>query len=99
MIDKQPTANGKQVKVTFKLPADVAKKSVYIVGDFNNWDETKQPMKLDKKTGVWSKSINLKPNAEYQFRYLVDENEWRNDEQADRYSSNPYMSENSVVSV
>ncbi len=99
MIEKKKTPKGKSVKVTFQLPADAAQKSVAIVGDFNDWDKKKDQMKLDKKKGVWSKSLSLKPDNTYQFRYYVDESEWRNDEQADRYASNPYFSENSVLEV
>jgi 1,4-alpha-glucan branching enzyme len=98
MIDKQATSNGKSVKVTFELPADVAEKSVAVVGDFNEWSESKHKMKLDKKKGVWTKSISLKPGT-YRFRYFVDESQWRNDEQADRYESSPYFSENGVIEL
>ncbi len=99
MIQKQPAANGKNVKVTFELPADVAEKSIAVVGDFNDWNETKDQLKLNKRKGVWSKSISLKPDATYQFRYYIDERDWRNDEQADRYEPTPYFSENSVIQL
>lgn len=98
MIEKQSATNGKSVKVTFELPADVAEKSVAVVGDFNEWNESKHKMKLDKKKGMWTKSISLKPGT-YQFRYLLDEGQWRNDEQADRYVASPFFSENSVIEV
>ena len=99
MIQKQNSPKGKSVKVTFELPADVAQQSVAVVGDFNDWDKEKHQMKLNKKKGVWSKSISLKPGNAYQFRYYVDGSSWRNDEAADRYESNPYFSENGVVEV
>ncbi|HET6566470.1 MAG TPA: isoamylase early set domain-containing protein [Rhodothermales bacterium] len=97
MIDKQ--ANGKSVKVTFELPADVAENGVAVVGDFNDWSNSKHKMKLDKKRSVWTKTISLKPGQTYQFRYLVDENNWRNDERADRYEPSPYFSENGVIEL
>lgn len=99
MIEKKVSPKGKSVRVTFELPSDVASDKVTVVGDFNDWNKEKDKMKLDKKNGVWKKSISLKPGNEYQFRYYVDEREWRNDEQADGYASNPYFSENSVVAV
>ena len=99
MIEKQTGSNGKSVKVIFQLPADAAQKSVAVVGDFNDWSESKHQMKLDKKKGVWSKAISLKPNSAYQFRYYIDEQEWRNDDQADRYEQSPYFSENSVIEL
>lgn len=99
MIEKTPVANRKTVKVTFALPADAAEKSVAVVGDFNEWDENKDKMKLDKKNGVWSKTLTLKSGNSYQFRYFVDESKWVNDDQADRIVPSPYFSENSVVEV
>jgi 1,4-alpha-glucan branching enzyme len=99
MIHKSTSPRGKSAKVTFELPADVAQKSVAIVGDFNEWNEKKDQMKLDAKKGVWSKTLSLKPGATYEFRYFIDEQQWRNDEQADRYESNPFFTENSVIEV
>lgn len=99
MIEKEASPRGKSVKVTFRLPSDVAEKSVSVVGDFNNWNEKKDLMKLDKKSGSWKKTISLKPGNSYQFRYFIDEKEWRNDENADRYVPSPFFSENSVVDV
>lgn len=99
MIEKKMSPKGKTVRVTFELPSDAANEKVAVVGDFNGWNPEKDKMKLDKKHGVWKKSISLKPGNEYQFRYFVDEHEWRNDEQADDYRANPYFSENCVIAV
>ncbi len=100
MIEKQPSsAKAKTVKVTFALPADVAQKSVAIVGDFNDWDKAKDQMKLAKGKDVWSKTLTLKKGSSYQFRYYIDEEQWRNDEKADRYASNPFFSENGVIDL
>lgn len=99
MINKQPSKKGKSVRVVFELPADAASDSVNVVGDFNGWDESKDAMKFDAKSGVWKKAISVKPGASYEFRYLVDGQDWRNDEQADGYSPNPYYGQNSVLSV
>ncbi len=50
------------------------------------------------KNGSFTLTIDLEPNREYQFRYLLDDEIWENDEEADKYISNPYGdSENSVV--
>ena len=98
MIQKQTGAKGK-VKVVFELPADAAQESVAVVGDFNNWDTSKDAMKLDKKRKVWTKALSLKSNASYQFRYYIDGREWRNDDQADRLVANEFASENGVLEV
>jgi 1,4-alpha-glucan branching enzyme len=99
MIEKKATPKGKSVKVTFQLPANVATEKVAVVGDFNDWNPEKDTMKLNKKQGVWTKAISLKPGNRYQFRYYVDGAEWHNDEAADAYVPNEYFSENSVVEL
>lgn len=99
MITKKVSPKGKSVRVTFELPGDVAADSIAIAGDFNEWNIEKDIMKLDAKKGVWKKGISFKPGDTLEFRYLVDGNEWRNDEAADRYVANPYWSENGVVEL
>lgn len=99
MIEKKLSPKGRSVRVTFQLPAEAAENSVAVVGDFNDWDKEKDLMKRDGKKGVWTKSISLKPDSTYQFRYYIDDREWRNDEQADRYVANEYFSENSVLDL
>lgn len=99
MINKKESPKGKSVRVTFELPADAASDSVAVVGDFNDWDKNKDTMKFDAKAGVWKKAISVKPGSTYEFRYFVDGREWRNDEQADGHTPNPYYGQNSVISV
>ena len=87
-------------KVTFSLPKEAAKESdsVLLLGDFNNWDKAQGiPMKLRK--GKFTATVDLPSDKEYQFRYLVGEENWENDWAADRYVASPYGIENSVVSV
>jgi len=86
--------------VTFTLttPGNGAARSVYLVGDFNNWNRTAKPMRK-LKNGTFSASISLEPNREYQFRYLLDGQRWENDWTADKYVPNDYGTENSVVVV
>lgn len=99
MIEKKVSPKGKSVRVVFELPADAAHERVTVVGDFNEWNTEKDVMKFDAKTGTWSKTISLKPGNTYEFRYLVDGRNWRNDEQADGYVPNPYSGQNSLLNV
>lgn len=88
-------------KVTFRLQKEVvqAAKTVNIVGDFNNWDIYATPMKK-LKNGVFTATLDLGVDTEYQFRYLIDETKWENDGHADKYVPTPYgNAENSVVVV
>jgi 1,4-alpha-glucan branching enzyme len=76
-----------------------AAKTVNIVGDFNNWDIYATPMKK-LKNGVFTATLDLGVDTEYQFRYLIDETKWENDGHADKYVPTPYgNAENSVVVV
>jgi 1,4-alpha-glucan branching enzyme len=100
MLKKQYLKSKPVVKVTFSFPGDQASetvqaKSVQLVGDFNNWSDP-TPMKR-QKDGRFSVLLELEKDRAYQFRYLVDGQEWYNDWQADQYVANPFNSENSVV--
>ena len=99
MIRKETSAKGKSVKVTFELPADAAQDKVAVVGDFNDWSESKNTLKLDKKAKSWKGSVSLKPGQAYRFRYLVDGEQWRNDDAADRLEYNSYGSQDCVIEV
>lgn len=57
------------------------KNSVYVIGDFNEWQVGPEyAMKRDKQdvndfnTRYWVTIENLTPNQEYAFQYLIDEN-------------------------
>ena len=100
-IKKQYLKSKPECKVTFTLPKDMSRSagSVYLVGEFNDWDANSHPMKLHKD-GSFNLTINLEKGREYQFRYLIDGSTWENDDCADKYVRNPYGdSENSVVVV
>ena len=88
-------------KVTFKVlkknigPAQTVK----IVGEFNNWDLTTPSMKK-LKNGDFSYIIDLHKDTAYQFRYLVDDEKWVNDEDADAYLPSPFPGiDNSVIAL
>jgi len=100
MLKKQYLKSKPVVKVTFSFPEAEAgeatqARSVQLVGDFNDWTDS-TPMKR-QKDGRFSVLLELEKDRAYQFRYLVDGQEWYNDWQADQYTPNPFNSENSVV--
>ncbi len=98
-IEKKYLKTRPVCKVTFKVPAEMAPnaKSVSLVGEFNNWDVTATPM-TRLKNGTFKVTLDLENGHEYQFRYLIDEREWENDGDADKFISTPYgNSENSVI--
>jgi 1,4-alpha-glucan branching enzyme len=86
-------------KVTFELPAQAANdaKKVALVGDFNGWDPEATVLKR-LKGDSYSVMLELPRGREFQFRYLINEDRWENDWEADKYVPTPTGdSENSVV--
>lgn len=98
MLKKQALKTKPVCKVTFSLPAQVQGDTVFLVGDFNNWQEDVTPMKRNKD-GSFSATLELDQGKEFQFRYLVNGSEWHNDWEADRYVPNPFSGDNSVVAT
>lgn len=99
MLKKQVLKSKPVVKVTFTLPESVKAETVYLVGDFNGWDEKATKMKKLKKDNSFSITLELEKGREYQFRYLVNGSEWHNDWHADKYVPNPFSGDNSVVAT
>jgi 1,4-alpha-glucan branching enzyme len=99
MFKKRYLKSGK-VKVEFTLPDAIAAEaeSAFIVGDFNDWDESATPM-TRLKNGKFKATVEVDTNREYQFRYLVNGTQWHNDWDADRYIANPFSGDNSVLNT
>lgn len=75
---------------------DVTAQDVFLVGDFNDWDERSH--RLEKiSADRYELKLQLRPGR-YHFKYLVD-GVWWNDPDADDYEANPWGSEDSVLCV
>jgi 1,4-alpha-glucan branching enzyme len=87
-------------KVTFRLPREAAPEAtqVTIVGDFNQWDTNDTPMQK-LKNGDFKVTLELASENEYKFRYLIDNSQWENDWQADKYTPNGFGSDDSIVII
>lgn len=85
MIRKAFTeVDGRQVaRVTFSLPGSIWADSIYLVGDFNDWNQSSHPFRQTEQ-GMWTFTVDLEVSRAYQFRYRRD-GEWTNDGQADAY--------------
>lgn len=90
MVEKIPTK-----AVQFKYEASEAG-SVFIAGDFNNWDASTTGLKKDKG-GVWKASLKLKPGR-YEYKFIVD-GEWRSDPQCHQCVPNRYGTANCIIEV
>lgn len=101
MFTKQYLKTKDVCRVRFKVQKKVIgeAKKVNLVGDFNDWDE-KGGMMKKLKSGDFSTVLDLDLDRSYQFRYLVDDSRWINDESADVYLPSPYQGEdNSVITI
>ncbi len=76
----------KLMKTEFSLFAPQAK-SVFIAGNFNQWNLSSHPLKQDKE-GVWKISLPLGPGR-YEYRFLVD-GHWQNDPDCSSFIENPF---------
>jgi 1,4-alpha-glucan branching enzyme len=101
MFKKQYLKTRDVCKVTFRVfknqvgPARV----VRLVGEFNSWDVKAEPMNR-LKSGDFTCRLDLKPEKAYQFRYLVNDEQWMNDEDADAYLPSPFPGvDNSVIAL
>ena len=99
-LKKQYLKKSDSCKVTFSLTKETvgSADSVCLVGDFNDWSQSANPMKK-LKNGTFTASLHLQKDEEYQFRYLLDGRQWENEWQADKYLPNQHGSDNSVVIV
>jgi 1,4-alpha-glucan branching enzyme len=95
-MKKSYTKSGDKCRVTFELPAEVGAKSVFVVGEFNDWDKGSHALTA-RKGGRFSRTISLESGQEYRFRYWVDGTRWENDWQADNYVPNEFGTEDSIV--
>lgn len=97
MLTKAPSPTPHKVYVTFEFPAASWVNAVHLAGDFNQWDERGIPLSVSNGKQVWQVRLELDRGAEYQFRYLVNQEVWHNDWHADGYVPNIHGSDNSVV--
>jgi len=95
MAKVEPKKKIKRQKITFSFDSSDAKE-VILMGDFNNWNSKKHPMKKDDN-GKWTRAVLLPP-GQYEYKFLVD-GQWKEDPQNDRICSNKFGSYNNVVNL
>ena len=99
-LEKRSLKTRPVTKVTFRLPQAAAPDAdkVHLVGDFNGWRTDATPMKR-LKNGEFKVTVDLEAGREYQFRYLIGDDTWENDWEADKYVPNEFGTEDSVIVV
>ena len=89
------TERGPVARITFILPNSTWADTIYLVGDFNEWNHSSHPFQRGQEE-TWTLTLDLEVGRCYQFRYLRD-GEWISDSQADGFVGNPHGSDNSLV--
>lgn len=97
MIDKNHKHRGRGVKVTFSIPIEWLDEKVSVVGDFNDWDPTANPLR--KKGAVRTASVVLEPGREYAFRYLDARGYWFDDPAADAIRDGSHGGTNGIIDL
>lgn len=95
-MKKSYTQTGNSCRVTFEVPAEVGAETASVAGEFNDWDKEAHPLKK-RKDGRFSRTVYLDAGQKYRFRYWIDGERWENDWDPDKYVSNEFGSEDSVV--
>lgn len=73
-----------------------AAEEVILMGNFNNWNPKKHPMKNDG-SGTWNKTVVLSP-GKYEYKFMVD-GEWKKDPRNDQTCSNCFGTQNSIIDL
>ena len=97
MINKRYFKTKDEVEVTFELPATEVAESAVLFADFLDWQPTE--MKKVVRTKSYKFKTRLPKDAQFEFRYLVDNDKWINDPQADQYKPNGFGGDNCLVTT
>lgn len=98
MLKKSYSKTGRACRVTFKFTPEEEAANAAVLGEFNSWDPEAHPMKR-LKDGSFSATLSLDAGREYRFRYLVDGDNWANDQGSDREVVNRFGTSDSVIAV
>ncbi len=96
MVQKTYYKTKDYCKVKFTFNFDNAE-TIEVSGLNNDWQNTVIMSK--KKDGSFSCDINLPKNSNHEFKYLINNNIWLNEPEADGENQNIFGGINSVINV
>jgi len=96
MLKKTPVKKTNKTSVLFQCEAVPEAQQVYLAGEFNDWEPERTPMKK-RKDGAWTVAMRLPNKGRFEYRFVVDGEEWLADDAADDLVPNPFGGKNSVV--
>lgn len=91
MLKKRYFKSKDEYEVTFELPSEA--QEAVLVCEANGWE----PVAMKKSKGTFTVKMRMPANGRYQYRYLINNSDWVNDDAADAYVANEHGTHNSVV--
>ncbi len=86
-------------EITFSMRADASQvKSIAVVGDFNDWDPTRDLLTDVNNDGIWTVTLKLEPGR-YEYMFILDGQEWVPDPSAYRYVNDGFGNKNAVLEI
>jgi hypothetical protein len=85
----------KSVQVVLRAPAA---RRVSVVGDFNSWDAEVDAMTRDPATGLWSRTLALRPGR-HVYAFVVDDSVWMRDPRSPAAADEDFDRPGSVLLV
>ncbi len=84
-------------KIVFSYHDDSAEQ-VYLVGDFNDWNEEKTKF-IKCEDGVWRTQIDCLPEGRYRYKFLIDGEKWIEDPNHGFKENDGYNGLNSILCI
>ena len=92
MLRRRNVKGSDQVKISFALPEDHPHAAnAYVAGTFNDWDPKADPL-IHRSNQTYSAVVTLDKGERYAYRYVSEDGEWFNADDADEYDG-----ENSIL--
>lgn len=85
-------------EVTFKYTPNVSADRVNLAGSFNGWSTDASPMTDEDGDGTWELTLDL-PDGEYQYKFVVNGDQWITDPNNPKTAPDGYGGQNSVITV
>jgi 1,4-alpha-glucan branching enzyme len=96
MLKKKPVKKTDKISVTFETRDYEDAGRISLVGEFNAWHPERNPMKK-RKDGAWAVTMRLPGEGRFEYRFVVDGQQWVTDAEADGFATNPFGGRNSLV--
>lgn len=85
MLLRRSVKDSNQVKISFALPEEHPHADhAYVAGTFNDWDPKADPL-IHRNNATYSAVVTLDKGERYAYRYVTEDGDWFNADDADAY--------------